>query len=216
MKITILLADDHPIVRAGLRLILEAESNLRIIKEVETGRDAVQQAAQQCPDVVIMDIIMPDLNGIEATRQIREMCPTTRVIMLSIQASTNHILRALKAGASAYLLKGAANNEVVEAIRAVYAGQRYFSQKISDQLREELKRHDLSEVEEPLEKLSAREREVLQLVVEGNSSAEIATMLNLSVKTVETYRYRLMQKLDISDIPALVKFAIQYGLTPPE
>ncbi len=215
MKINILLADDHPLVRDGLRLVLETHSDLAIIAEVDNGRAAVREAKTHCPDVVIMDITMPELNGIEATRQIREGCPNSRVIVLSIHASTKHILWALQAGAAGYLLKGSASSEVVKAIRTVYSGGRYLSPKISEQVGEdELRRLESAEVDNPIVLLSPREREVLQMVVEGKSSPEIAETLHLSPKTVETYRYRLMQKLNINDVPGLVKFAIQNGLTP--
>lgn len=216
MTIRIFLADDHPVVRAGLRLIIEAQPDLKVVGEVDNGWDAVQQADKQCAEIVIMDIAMPQLNGVEATKQIRALCPTTEVIILSMHASAKHIFRALKAGAKGYLLKGSASNEVVEAIRTVKNGQRYLSQKISEEVRGELTRHSLDRIEDPLDRLSSREREVLQLVVEGKSSPEIAVQLHLSVKTVETYRYRVMQKLNINDLPSLVKFAIQHGLTSLE
>jgi DNA-binding NarL/FixJ family response regulator len=216
MTITILLADDHPVVRAGLRLIIEVQPDLKVISEVDNGWDAVQQADKRCPDIVIMDIAMPRLNGVEATKQIRTLCPSTNMIILSMHASAKHIFRALKAGAKGYLLKGSASNEVVEAIRTVQIGKRYLSEKISEEIRGELTRYSLDKIEDPLDRLSSREREVLQLVVEGKSSPEIAIQLNLSVKTVETYRYRTMQKLNLSDLPSLVKFAIQHGLTSLE
>lgn len=215
MKINILVADDHPLVRDGLRLVLNTHSDLEIIAEVEDGRTAVREARAYCPDVVIIDITMPELNGIEATRQIREGCPHSRIIVLSIHASTKHVLWALEAGASGYVLKGTASSEVVDAVRTVYSGGRYLSPKISDQVGEDELRHlENRETDNPVALLSAREREVLQLVVEGKSSPEIAETLHLSPKTVETYRYRLMQKLNINDVPTLVKFAIQNGLTP--
>ena len=216
MTISIFLADDHPVVRAGLRLIIEAQPDLKVVGEVDNGWDAVQQVNKHGPDIVLMDIAMPQLNGVEATKQIRTLCPTTEVIILSMHTSAKHIFRALKAGAKGYLLKGSASNEVVEAIRAVKAGQRYLSQKISEEVRSELSRQPLDRIEDPLDRLSSREREVLQLVVEGKSSPEIAGHLHLSVKTVETYRYRVMQKLNLSDLPSLVKFAIQHGLTSLE
>jgi DNA-binding NarL/FixJ family response regulator len=216
MTISIFLADDHPVVRAGLRLIIEAQPDLKVVGEVDNGSQAVQQVEKHCADIVIMDIAMPQLNGVEATKQIRTLCPTTEVIILSMHASAKHIFRALKAGAKGYLLKGSASNEVVEAIRAVKVGQRYLSQKISEEVRGELNRQSLDRIEDPLDRLSSREREVLQLVVEGKSSPEIAGHLHLSVKTVETYRYRVMQKLNLTDLPSLVKFAIQHGLTSLE
>ena len=217
MSITIFLADDHPVLLDGLRLLLETQTDLKVIGTADNGREAVQQIAHCCPQVVILDITMPDLNGLEAMQQIRELCPATRVIILSMHGTTNYILRALQAGADGYLLKGSGSMEVIKAIHAVYAGRRYLSKKISDQAVDDYMRQQQSAVvEDPLACLSCREREVLQLVVEGKSSADIATMLCLSPNTVKTYRSRLMEKLRLNDVPSLVKFAIQYGVTPPE
>ena len=211
--ITILLADDHAVVRDGLRFLLEAQPDLEVIADGGNGREAVRQAAQQCPDVAILDIAMPELNGIEALRQINTICPDTQVIILSMHATTQHILQALQAGARGYLLKESAGSEVVEAVHAVHAGRRHLSQKISDKVIDDFARlREPDEVQQPLARLSHREREVLQLVVEGKSSGEIAEILSLSISTVDTYRSRLMHKLGIGDLPGLVKFAIQQGL----
>jgi DNA-binding NarL/FixJ family response regulator len=213
--ITILLADDHAVVRDGLRFLLEAQPDLEVIGDAANGSEAVRQVAQRCPNVAILDIAMPELNGIEALRQIHAVCPDTQVIILSMHATTPHILQALRAGARGYLLKESAGSEVVEAVRAVQAGQRHLSQRISDQVIDDfarLREPAQEEEQQPLARLSLREREVLQLVVEGKSSAEIADILSLSVSTVDTYRSRLMHKLCISDLPSLVKFAIQQGL----
>ena len=216
MSITVVLADDHAIVRDGLQLLLDTQQDIEVVGSVSNGREAVQAVEQLRPDVVILDIAMPELNGIEATVQIREIHPA-EVIILSMHSAIEHVSRALKAGARGYLLKESAGVEVVNAVRTVHSGHRYLSQKISDQLIDDyVHQRDLAEAESPLERLSAREREVLQLVVEGKSSAEIAETLFLSPKTVETYRSRLMQKLDIGDVPSLVKFAIQQGITPLE
>lgn len=217
MSITVFLADDHAVVRDGLRALLEAQPDISVIGDAANGREAVRLVAQLCPDVVVMDIAMPDLNGIEAARQISEVCPSTQVIILSMHSTTEHIFRALQAGARGYLLKESAGIEVVNAVRAVHAGHRYLSQKISDWLIDDyVRQRQAAEAKGPLARLSPREREVLQLVVEGKSSTEIAGLLSLSLKTVETYRSRLMRKLGISDLPALVRFAIQHGLTPLE
>mgnify|MGYP001815396698 FL=1 len=217
MTITVLLADDHAVVRDGLRLLLEAQPDLSVIGDAANGREAVRQVARLCPDVVVMDIAMPELNGIEAAREIGEVCPSTQIIILSIHSTTEHVFRALQAGARGYLLKESVGIEVVNAVRAVHAGHRYLSQKISDSLVDDyVRQRQAAEAKSPLARLSPREREVLQLVVEGKSSAEIADTLSLSVKTVETYRTRLMHKLGVSDLPALVKFAIQHGLTSLE
>ncbi len=157
---------------------------------------------------------MPELNGIEATLEIGAICPTARVIILSMHSATEHVLRALQAGAQGYVLKESAGIEVVNAVRAVYAGHRYLSPKVTDRLVDQLVQQPADKFDSPLERLSPREREVLQLVVEGKSNAEIAESISLSIKTVETYRSRLMAKLDIHDLPGLVKFAISHGLTP--
>jgi DNA-binding NarL/FixJ family response regulator len=211
--ITIFLVDDHAVVRDGLRLLLETQPDFTVVGDAANGREAVYYVKEQCPDVVILDLAMPDLNGIEALRQIRQVCPATRVIVLSMHATSSYIIQALQAGASGYLIKAAAGNEVIQAIRAVQAGQRYLSQKIVDaMINTYLNQPETVEGQDPLARLSAREREILQLVVEGKSSAEIARLLFLSPNTVDTYRSRLMQKLGISDLPALVKFAIQHGL----
>jgi DNA-binding NarL/FixJ family response regulator len=174
--IKVLLADDHAVVRDGLRVLLEAQSDISVVGDVANGREAVRFVLQQHPDVVVLDIAMPELNGIEATQQIHDASPSTQVLILSMHSTTEHIFRALQAGARGYLLKESAGTEV-------------------------------------LDNLSPRERQILQLVVEGKSSAEAAAMLFLSPKTVDTYRSRMMQKLGIGDLASLVKFAIQHGVT---
>jgi DNA-binding NarL/FixJ family response regulator len=217
VSITVFLADDHAVVRDGLRVLLEAQPDIRVIGDAANGRETVRQVARLRPDVVVIDIAMPELNGIEAAQEIGEICPSTQIIILSMHSTTEHIFRALQAGARGYLLKESAGIEVVNAVRAVHAGHRYLSPKTSDKLVDDyVRQRKAAEAKSPLARLSPREREVLQLVVEGNSSAEIADTLSLSVKTVETYRTRLMHKLDISDLPSLVKFAIQHGITSLE
>jgi DNA-binding NarL/FixJ family response regulator len=213
MPITIFLADDHPIVLDGLRLILNQQTDMTIVGEAENGRDAVRRVSHLQPDIVIIDITMPELNGVEATRQIRRQCPATRVIVLSIHATSQHVTQALAAGASGYLLKGGLSSEVITAIRAVHAGQTYLSQKVANLV---TANETPGESGGRLDQLSPREREVLQMVVEGRTSAEIAETLFLSPKTIETYRYRIMQKLKVHSVPDLVKLALQIGLTPLE
>lgn len=215
MTITVFLADDHTIVRDGLRYLLEAQPDIQVTGDAANGRQAVVEVKRLCPDIVIMDIAMPDLNGVEATLKICRSCPASRVIILSMHSTSEHIDRALKAGASGFLLKESAGIEVVRAVRAVYAGHHYVSQKIMDTVINDYKRQ-IAEKESPVSLLSPREREVLQLVVEGKSNTEIADILSLSQKTVETYRSRMMDKLEISNLPGLVKFAIQHGLTTLE
>jgi len=214
VAIRVLLADDHALMREGLRTLLSAEPDFAIVAEVGDGREAVRRAAELKPDVALMDISMPEMNGIEAARIIREKCPGTKVIILSMHASSEHVHRALAAGAAGYLLKDTAGSEVMAAVRAVSAGRRYLDAAIADSVR--LRAANAAAVRGPLESLSSRERQVLQLVAEGKSSMEIARIVHLSPKTVETYRSRLMKKLGVPDVAALVKFAVRHGLTPPQ
>lgn len=212
MPITVYLADDHAVVRDGLRHLLEAEPDISVIGDAANGREAAHEARDLKPMVMVMDIAMPELNGIDATRVICETCPDTRVLILSMYYTAEHVFQALQAGARGYLLKESAGKELVRAVRAVHTGNRYLSQKITGVLIDDYihKQHATS----PLESLSPRERQILQMVAEGKTSKAIAQVLFLSPKTVETYRSRMMQKLDIEDFPSLVRFAIQHGLTP--
>lgn len=207
--ISVILADDHPVVRDGLCFLLNAQTDIKVIGTAVNGLEAVELASKMCPDVAVMDIAMPLLNGIEATQQICSICPHTKVAILSIHFTSVHIQRALQAGAMGYLLKESAGEEVVEAIRAVHNGERYLSKKIAESVVEDYVRRTGDDV---LQGLSPRERQVLQLIAEGKTSSEAAGLLYLSVKTVETYRSRLMQKLGLKDMPSLVKFAIQHGI----
>lgn len=217
MSIRILLADDHTIVRDGLRALLEAEPGFTTIASVANGLEAVQAARALNPDVAVMDIAMPELNGLDATAQIRRECPTTKVVILSIHATSEHIYQAFRAGAMGYLLKESTGSELVTAVRAVSEGRRYLAQRISDTVLEDyLHQRAESSRPSPLESLSEREREVLQLVAEGLSSAEVAARLSLSSRTVETYRARLMKKLDLRELPSLIRFAIENGLAAPK
>jgi len=209
MPIRILIADDHGIVAEGLKHLIEAQPDMEVVALVGDGREAVQQAREVQPDVVLMDLSMPELNGADATRAILERDARCRVIVLSMYAQREYVRRALKAGAAGYVVKRSAAKEVVEAIRAVHAGQRYLSPRVADVVLEDYtddKQDDL------LSRLSAREREVLQLLAEGRTGAQIAERLSLSQKTVETYRARLVEKLGIRDLAGLVRFAIQKGL----
>jgi DNA-binding NarL/FixJ family response regulator len=209
MPIRVLIADDHTLVAEGLRHLIEAERDIEVVGVVADGREAVQQARDTQPDVVLMDLSMPELNGADATRAILERDARCRVIVLSMYAQREYVRRALKAGAAGYVVKRSAGKEVVEAIRAVHAGQRYLSPRVADVVLEDYtddKQDDL------LSRLSAREREVLQLLAEGRTGAQIAERLSLSQKTVETYRARLVEKLGIRDLAGLVRFAIQKGL----
>ncbi len=217
MAITVFLADDHRMVREGFRLLLETQHDIRVTGEAGTGRDAVRRVEKLKPDVILMDIAMPELNGIEATQQICKVLPSAKVIVLSMYSTSQHIFRAIKAGARGYILKESAGDDVINAVRAVYRGQLFLCKEISESvLRDYVNSREMAEAHGPLARLSDRERQILQLLVEGKPNAKIAELLFLSPKTVETYRSHLMHKLGISDLPALVKFAIQHGLTSLE
>lgn len=211
MTIRIVLADDHTMMRDGLKALLEAHSDLLIVGMAANGREAVEVVKAAQPDVAVLDIAMPELNGLDAAQRVVAAAPGTRIVILSMYGNSEHVYRALQAGALGYLLKESAGDEIVAAIRAVAAGRRYLSEKISETMIADYvsERHAAS----PLERLSPRERVVLQLVVEGHSNAEVARAVSLSVKTVETYRSRMMRKLGVHDVTGLVKFAIEHGLT---
>lgn len=217
MTINVFLADDHAVVRDGLKYLLEAQPDMNVIGDAGDGRETIRLVDKLCPDILIMDIAMPEINGIEATWEILQRCPSVQVIILSMHSTTEHIKRSVKAGARGFLLKESAGVEVVEAVREVHKGECYFSKKISNRMIGRIIWELCSDGgENQLDKLSPREIEVLQLVVEGKTSLEIAEILSLSPKTIQTYRSRLMNKLDIDDITGLVKFAIQHGLTSLE
>ena len=209
MTIRVLLADDHALMREGLRALLTAATGIEVVGEVRTGREAERQVARLNPDVVLMDIAMPDLNGIEAARAIHAKCPAVRIVMLSMHATAEYVYRAFEAGACGYLLKEVAVEEVITAVRTVHAGKRFLSPALAESVPDPGSGYARG----PVDRLSARERQVLQLVVEGHTSNEIARMLHLSPKSVETYRSRLMLKLGVRDLPSLVKFALEHGLT---
>jgi DNA-binding NarL/FixJ family response regulator len=210
MTVSVMLADDHAVVRDGLRALLEGGNELQVIGVAGNGREAVAEALRLRPDIVIMDIAMPELDGVEATRRIVERCPETRVLILSMYLSAEHIYRALQAGAQGYVLKESAGEEVVDAIRALRAGKRYLSHRITETVIDDYLREGTNV--SPLDSLSLRERDVLQLVVEGRTNAAIAQALSLSPKTVETYRARIMKKLKVRDTVELVKFSMRHGL----
>jgi DNA-binding NarL/FixJ family response regulator len=207
-RVRVVLADDHTIVREGLAGLLCRNPDIEIVGTASTGAEAVLAARKLAPDVLVTDISMPDLNGIEAARAIRERDCHVAIVVLSMHSSSEHVARAFAAGANGYVLKDAASDEIVAAVRAVASGRRYLSRELGDVAPEAT-----AQGASPLASLSARERQVLQLVVEGKSSAQIAQQIHLSPKTVETYRSRLMKKLGVADIPALVKFAVQHGVT---
>lgn len=211
MSIRVLLADDHVILRDGLQFLLEMHPGFDVVGVADNGREAVDGVETLQPDVAVLDIAMPEMDGLEAAALIRQRSPNTQIVILSMHSTSEHIRKALQAGAQAYLLKESASKELLEAIREVHAGRRYVSQGVSDKMFASLAlEEDLSP--DPLDLLSDRERQVLQLVAEGRTSAEIAEVLYLSPRTVDTYRSRLMQKLDIPHIAGLVKFALRHGL----
>jgi DNA-binding NarL/FixJ family response regulator len=209
MTIRVLIADDHGVVAEGLRHLVDAQPDMDVVAVVHDGRQAVRMTLEAGPDVVLMDLSMPELNGADATRAIVQRDPRCRVIVLSMYAEREYVRRALKSGAAGYVVKRSAAKEVVDAIRSAHAGERYLSPRVADVLLEGPEARA-----DPLRRLSAREREVLQLIAEGRTGAEIAVRLALSQKTVETYRARLIEKLGIRDVAGLVRFAIQSGLVP--
>lgn len=213
MSVRVLLVDDHKIIREGLRALIENQSDMQVIAESPDGRTAVQLSQQLSPDVVIMDIAMPDLNGIEATRQITASLSSVKVIALSMRSDRRFVAEMLKAGASGYLLKDCAFEDLVRAIRAVIEDQIYLSPQIANVVVEDYI-HCLSEAGgSAFSVLSVREREVLQLLAEGGTTNEIALQLHVSVKTIETHRRNIMKKLDIHSMAELTKYAIREGLT---
>lgn len=211
--IKVLIAEDHSIVREGLKMILELNENITVIGEAEDGLDAIKKANILKPDIIIMDIAMPNMNGIEACRRIKEENSLIKVVILSMYSSNEDIIRALKAGATGYILKESIGKELVETVIKVYKGQRYLSKKIEEILIDSfINVNNIEENRDPLDKLSSREKVVLQMVAEGKASSEIAELLFLSPKTVDTYRSRIMHKLGIKELSSLIKFAIQHGL----
>lgn len=212
-RVRVLLADDHTVMRAGLRSLLERQPHFEVVGEAEDGRQTVELAASLSPDVVVMDIGMPNLNGIEATRQIVAKQPTTSVVILSMHSDEAYVMRAMKAGARAYLLKDSAEADLIRAIQSVSQGKSFFSPKISRILAEDYVRLLKQKgVEDSYELLTSREREILQLLAEGKSNKEVATLLNLSLYTVETHRSRILQKLNLHSSAELVLYAVRKGI----
>ena len=213
MSIRILLADDHRLFREGLRSLLEKEPDVEVVVEAENGRAAVELAGDLKPDVVAMDISMPDLNGMEATRQIAKQVPGTKVIGLSMHSDRHFVEEMLKVGASGYLLKDCANEEFIRAIRAVATGQTYLSPAVAGKVTEDYVRLAKGKSLPASKTLSPREREVLQLVAEGWGSKQIAAKLNVSIKTIDSHRHQIMEKLNLHSVAELTKLAVREGLT---
>jgi DNA-binding NarL/FixJ family response regulator len=215
MPIRVVLADDHVLIRAGLRALLHSLPNIEVIGEASDGHEAIDVIAKHQPDVVIMDIGMPGLNGVDSARRIVKQVPGTRVIILSMHANEEYVGRALEAGAMGYLLKGAEPAELELVLKAVMRGETYLSPSISKHLVQDYLSHR-KEKTHPLPDLTLRQREVLQLIAEGCSTKDIANKLKLSVKTVDTHRSELMHRLDIHDVAGLVRYAIRTGLVTTE
>ena len=207
-RIRVLLADDHNIVRRGIRMLLESEPDIEVVAQAADGHEAVAQAAQNVPDVVVMDVSMPRLNGIESTRQICDSLPRTKVLALSMHKDGVYVREALRAGARGYVLKDSDDDALIAAIRAVYRGEAYLSPAISDVVLSDYRKH----VSNPIDLLTAREREVLHMIADGKTNKEIANMLNLSVYTIEAHRGKIMEKLNLHNTGDIVRFAARNGL----
>ena len=212
-EIRILLADDHNVMRDGLRLLLERQPGFIVVGEACDGREVVALAEVHRPDVVVMDIAMPNLNGIEAARRVVAHNPKIAVAILSMHFDESYVIRSLKAGARAYLLKDSAKADLIEAIQAISSGKSFFSPRIRALLKEDyIRRMEDRDVEDSYDLLTTREREILQLVAEGKSSKEVANDLNLSLHTVETHRTNILQKLDVHSVPELILYAVRKGI----
>jgi two-component system response regulator NreC len=211
--IRIALADDHTVMRSGLRVLLQREAWFEVVGEASDGRQAVELVEREKPAVIVMDVAMPNLNGIEAARQITAKFPATAVIVLSMHSDESYVLRALKAGARGYLLKDSAEADLIQAIRTVHDGKSFFSPAISHMLVEDYVRQmERRGVEDTYELLTTREREILQLLAEGKSNKDVANLLNLSLYTVETHRGNILQKLNLHSVPELILYAVRKGV----
>ncbi len=212
-KIRILLADDHKLMRSGLRVLLEQQADLTVVGEASDGREAVTLANSHKPDVLVMDVGMPNLNGIEAASQISQSHPEISIVILSMHSDESYVLRALKAGAKGYLLKDSAEADLIRAVHAVADGKSFFSPAVSKVLLDDyVRKLKRSGTEDPYDLLTPREREILQLVAEGKSNKDVAQLLNLSVYTVETHRSNIMEKLNLKGVPELILYAVRKGI----
>ena len=212
-RVRLLLVEDLMLTRTGFRALLESSEEVEVIGEAANGREAIKQARKLNPDLILMDVAMPELNGIEAARQIRDAQPDIRIIMVSMHTDRQYIFESLRAGASGYVPKDSAFAELLEAIRSVMAGSTYLSPPLTSIVMDDYVRRAKSKQEtSDLDKLSSREREVLQLIAEGKPSSEVAQILHISIRTVDTHRHNIMEKLEIHSIAGLTKFAIRYGL----
>jgi DNA-binding NarL/FixJ family response regulator len=216
MAVTIILADDHHMMRQGLRMLLEAEEDFRVVAEAGDGLEAAQLAERFTPDVIIVDVMIPGLNGLEVTRQVGKRSPHTRVIMLSMYSNEAYVLEALRNGAAGYVLKEASATDLIRAVREVIAGRRYLSPPLSEHAIEAYVQKAQDDLLDPYETLTTREREVLQLAAEGRTNADIAAALCVSPRTVETHRAHLMHKLGLHSQADLIRYALRRGILPLE
>jgi DNA-binding NarL/FixJ family response regulator len=214
--IRVILADDHTLVRAGIRALLEKLPRVTVIAEAGDGRETLELVRQHQPEVVVMDVAMPGLNGLDAAERLTTEFPNVRVIILSMHQNEEYVLRALKAGVAGYLLKKAATTELETALQHVLRGERYLSRQIAGRLPESFLADGLANLKSPLEQLTDRQREILQLIAEGQNTKQIADRLQISPKTVEYHRTKLMSALNVYDVPGLVRFALRVGLIQPE
>jgi DNA-binding NarL/FixJ family response regulator len=211
--IRVIVADDHTIIRSGLKALLDREPDIEVVAEAADGRQAVQKAQELLPEVVLLDIAMPNLNGIEAARQIAAKHERMGIIILSMHSDESYVLKALKAGARGYLLKDSSESDVMNAVRAVNAGKAYFSPEISRMMADDyLRQMQQRGVEDSYELLTSREREILQMLAEGKSNKDVANLLNLSLHTVETHRSNILQKLNLHSVPELILYAVRKGI----
>lgn len=211
MSVRVVLVEDHTLVRAGIRSLLDSVSGIDVVGEAKDGREALQVLKEKPADVVVMDVTMPGLNGLEATARVKKLFPNIKILMLSMYSNEEYVIQSLRHGASGYLVKDSATPELEKAIYAVARGERYLGDTES-KARIERYVENAKEMKDPLDRLTPRQREILQLVVEGHKTREIASMLNVSVKTVETHRAQLMDRLGIHDVAGLVRYAIRIGL----
>jgi DNA-binding NarL/FixJ family response regulator len=214
-SLTILLADDHTLVRAGIRALVERLPSVNVVGEAKDGREALRLAKDRKPDIILMDIAMPGLNGLEATKRVAKECPGVNVIILSMYASEEYVREAINAGAAGYLIKRSAATELLHAITAVARGEKYFSPLVSARINKD-RGGQLAADRAWIDRLTPRQREILQLIAERHTTKDIAVILGISIKTVETHRAQLMERLEIHDVPGLVRFAIRAGLVSLE
>lgn len=220
-KISVILVDDHALVRAGIRSLLQSINDIEVVAEANNGREALNQIRDINPDLVLLDISMTELNGLEVAERVSQDFPEVKIVILSMHTNEEYVLQSLRAGASGYLLKDAVPTELEIAIRSVMRGETYLSPAISKHLVDDYLRRLKGSADEvskinPFEQLTSRQREILQLIAEGNSTRDIAAKLNISIKTVETHRMQIMDRLDIHDVAGLVRYAIRMRIISPE